>query len=349
MDKRAVFTTLLLIGLVIQANCQSGVVPGARWKQVLSPNQAGWSSESLVNIDRYVEEIGSTSAMIVQHGVVVAAWGDVTHKSNLHSCRKSLLNSLVGIAVAEGKINLDDSLDKLGIDDNKPSLTPAERLATVRDLLEARSGVYHPAAYETKSMEKLRPPRGSHLPGTFWYYNNWDFNALGYIYERATGEKIFDAFYRQIAQPIGMQDFSPRDGLYITSKDSRFPAYLFNMSARDFARFAMLYLHGGKWNDTHVISGDWVKASTKPYSDTDSGGFGYLWWTANSASATPHEIAFPKGSFWTEGHLGQYAVVVPSLDLIIVNQLDERLTKHSIQKRQMAHLVKMVADAAPKN
>jgi CubicO group peptidase (beta-lactamase class C family) len=322
MRKRSSLMPLLLLGLAIAASSQSSGVPGAEWKQLAAPEQAGWSTKQLGKIHEYVEEIGSTSAMIVQHGVVVAAWGDVAHRSNLHSCRKSLLNSLIGIAVAEGKINLDDTLDKLSIDDNKPSLTAAEKQATVRDLLEARSGVYHPAAYETKGMAEQRPSRGSHAPGTFWYYNNWDFNTLGFIYETATGTKIFDAFYREIAQPIGMQDFRPSDGHYVAIADSRFPAYLFDMSARDFARFALLYLHGGKWNNTQVVPEDWVKASTRPYPDSESGGYGYLWWTGDSASCTPQRIPFPKGSFWAEGHLGQYAVVVPSLDLIIVNRLD---------------------------
>ncbi|HLB91175.1 MAG TPA: serine hydrolase [Terriglobales bacterium] len=349
MRKRSSMTALLLLGLAIAANSQSSAVPGAEWKQLAAPEQAGWSAKQLKKIHEYVGEMGSTSAMIVQHGVVVAAWGDVAHRSNLHSCRKSLLNSLIGIAVAEGKINLDDTLDKLGIDDNKPSLTAVEKQATVRDLLEARSGVYHPAAYETKGMAEQRPQRGSHAPGTFWYYNNWDFNTLGYIYETATGTKIFEAFYREIAQPVGMQDFRPSDGHYVTSADSRFPAYLFDMSARDFARFALLYLHAGKWNNTQVVPEDWVKASTHPYSDSESGGYGYLWWTGDSASATPQKIPFPKGSFWAEGHLGQYAVVVPSLDLIIVNRVDGDITKREVHKRQMSELVQKVVAAAPGN
>ena len=340
---------VFLLVLTVEVKSQPNGFPGAEWEQLKSPKQAGWSAEKMAKIHEYVEEIGSTSAMIVQHGVVVAAWGDIAHKSNLHSCRKSLLNALIGIAVGEGKINLDDRLEKLGIDDNKPSLTSEEKQATVRDLLEARSGLYHPTVYETKGMEELKPPRGSHAPGTFWYYNNWDFNALGYIYERATGEKIFDAFYRRIAQPIGMQDFKPRDGHYITSSETRFPAYPFDMSARDFARFALLYLHGGKWNGIRVVPADWVKTSTKPYSDTASGGYGYLWWTGDSASGARQEIAFPRGSFWAEGHLGQYAVIVPSLDLIVVNRLDEKLTKRTIHKGQMAHFVRMVVDASPKN
>jgi CubicO group peptidase (beta-lactamase class C family) len=319
------------------------------WKQLASPEQAGWSAKNLGKIRDYLEEIGSTSAMIVQHGVVVAAWGDVTRRSNLHSCRKSLLNALIGIAVAEGKIHLDDTLERLAIDDKKPSLTAEEKQATVRDLLEARSAVYHAAAYETESMKEQRPRRSSHAPGTFWYYNNWDFNALGYIYEQATGTKIFSAFDSKIAQPVGMQDFRASDGRYIYDPHSRFPAYVFDMSARDFARFALLYLHGGRWNDVQVVPEDWVKASIRPYSDTPSGGYGYLWWTGDAASGTAQEIAFPEGSFWAEGHLGQYAVVVPGLDLVIVNRLDEKMTKRVIHKRQMARLVYMVVTSAPRN
>jgi CubicO group peptidase (beta-lactamase class C family) len=347
MNKRFILMLLFLLALVLKANAQSPALPAAEWKQLASPEQAGWSADKLSKIHEYVEEIGSTSVMIVQHGVVVAEWGDVAHRSNLHSCRKSLLNSLIGVAVAEGKINLNDTLEKLGIDDNKPSLTDVEKQATVRDLLEARSGVYHPTDYETKGMIEKKPPRGSHAPGTFWYYNNWDFNTLGYIYEHATGAKIFESFYREIAQPIGMQDFRPQDGHYITSSDSRFPAYPFDMSARDFARFALLYLHGGNWNGTQVVPEDWVKASTRPYSDSESGGYGYLWWTGDSASGAPQSIPFPKGSFWAEGHLGQYAVVVPSLDLIIVNRLDESQTKRKVSKHQISRLVQLVVFAAP--
>ena len=347
MGKRVGLMALLLVGLVVEATSQASRVPGAEWTRLASPEQVGWSGKKLVGIRDYLEEIGSTSAMIVQHGVVVAAWGDVAHKSNLHSCRKSLLNSLIGIAVADGKINLNDTLGKLGIDDKKPSLTDVEKQATVRDLIEARSGVYHAAAYETKGMAEQRPSRGSHAPGTFWYYNNWDFNTLGYIYETATSTKIFDAFYREIAQPIGMQDFSPRDGHYVTSPDSLYPAYLFDVSARDFARFALLFLHGGKWNNVQVVPEDWVKASTRPYSDAESGGYGYLWWTGDSASGKSPEISFPKGSFWAEGHLGQYAVVVPSLDLIVVNRVDGDMTKRTVHKRHVARLVEMVVEAAP--
>ena len=347
MRKISSVMVLLLLALACTAKSQPNEVPGVEWKQLPSPGQAGWSDRKLSEIQQYIQAIGSTSAMIVQHGVVVNAWGDVVHKSNLHSCRKSLLSSLIGTAVADNKIRLRDSLESLGIDDNPPSLTAEEKQATVLDLLEARSGVYHPTVYETKGMLESKPPRGSHAPGTFWYYNNWDFNTLGYIYEQATGTSIFDAFYRKIAQPIGMQDFRPSDGHYVTSSGSRFAAYPIDMSARDLARFALLSLRGGKWNNVEVVPEDWVKASTQPYSDANSGGYGYLWWTGDSASGTPQRISFPPGSYWAEGSLGQFAVVVPSLDLVVVNRVDGDMTPREVNKGQMARLVRMVVDIAP--
>lgn len=142
---------------------------------------------------------------IVQHGKVVAEWGNTTKRTELASVRKSLLSALIGIAVAEHQINLDSTMGQLGIDDNPPVLTEVEKTATVRQLLQARSGIFHLALYESPGMTEARPPRGSHAPGTFWYYNNWGFNVLGTIYERATGSGVFEALDQKIAKPIGMQ------------------------------------------------------------------------------------------------------------------------------------------------
>src|SRR5439155_23599535 len=96
--------------------------------------------------------IGSTAVMIVHHGSVVAEWGDTAAKTQLASVRKSLLSALFGIAVERKQISLNQPIGELGIDDNEPSLTAEEKTATVRDLLQARSGIYHPALYETPAI-----------------------------------------------------------------------------------------------------------------------------------------------------------------------------------------------------
>ena len=73
--------------------------------------------------------------------------------------------------------------------------------------MKARSGIYHPALYETAAMAARRPQRGSHPPNTFWYYNNWDSNASCTIFENRTGRSIFEEFESRFARPLGMQDF----------------------------------------------------------------------------------------------------------------------------------------------
>jgi CubicO group peptidase (beta-lactamase class C family) len=146
-----------------------------------------------------------------------------------------------------------------------------------------------------------------------------------------------------------MQDFTPADGHYALTADSRYPAYPFDMSARDLARFALLYLHGGAWNRAAIVPQAWVETSTRPYSDTASGGYGFLWWTADAAGSQPATIPFPAGSYWAQGNLGQYALVVPSLDLVFVNLVDERLTKRAVTKKTMAKIVRRVVAAAPKS
>ena len=350
---KRLLAAVLLLPLTISAQTATtpaappASLPGAKWQQLVAPEKSGWSAEGLAAVTRELNTIGSTSALIVQHGVIVAAWGDITHRSNLHSCRKSFASALIGIQAAQGKINLDQTLAQLNIDDLPPSLTPAEKQATVRELLQARSGVYHDAAYETAGMKAKRPARGSHPHGAFWYYNNWDFNVLGHLYEQAAGKSIFQGFYDSIAQPIGMQDFTPRNGHYVSEPTSRYPAYLFDFSARDFARFGLLFLHHGNWQGRQIVPADWVRQSTTPYSDTPSGGYGYLWWTADSASGAPAQVRFPAGSFWAEGHLGQYALVIPSLDMVIVNRVDPALTTKEVSKTQMAHLVQTILAAAP--
>jgi CubicO group peptidase (beta-lactamase class C family) len=99
-------------------------------------------------------------------------WGDIDKKISSYSMRKSLLSALYGIYSAEGVIDIDQTLEQLGIDDSPEPLTKEEKQARVVDLLCARSGVYHPVDFETALMKKNRPERGSHAPGTFWYYNN---------------------------------------------------------------------------------------------------------------------------------------------------------------------------------
>jgi len=315
--------------------------PGPEW-DLATPDEAGWAADALAEARAASQRMGTASFVVVQHGRIVDSWGDVTRRLQVHSVRKSLLNALIGIAVAEGRISLDATLASLGVDDVAPALSDAEKQATVRQLLQARSGVYHVANYETEDERLRRPERGSHAPGSFWYYNNWDFNALGAIYERAVGASIFEAFQARIAEPIGMQDYRPSDGRYVTSAVSQHPAYPFRMSARDLARFGLLYLRQGRWRSREIVPASWVKDSTTAWSETFlHSGYGYLWWTGFPDRRVA-VMDLPAGGYFAYGYKGQFIIVDPADDLVVVHQTD----KAEVNPRQVGHLMWLVLTAA---
>jgi hypothetical protein len=126
--------------------------------------------------------------MAIVGGRVVFEYGNIDTVSYVASVRKSILSMLYGVHVQRGQIDLDATLTTLGIDD-RGSLTAMERQARVRDLLTARSGVFHSAANDGDDLARA-PARGTQRPGTYFLYNNWDFNVLGtYVgrYELAPG------------------------------------------------------------------------------------------------------------------------------------------------------------------
>ena len=129
---------VLIITLAAPALAEESAWPAAHWAQA-EPATLRWSTERLKEAEDYTHGYSPTAVMIVQDGKVIASWGDNSHKVNVRSIRKSLLDALYGIAVAEQKIALDRTLSDLGIDDRRPGLSDVERQATIRDLLMARS------------------------------------------------------------------------------------------------------------------------------------------------------------------------------------------------------------------
>jgi CubicO group peptidase (beta-lactamase class C family) len=336
---------LLVLAAVLLASPAAAETawPSPGWVRI-DPAAGGWSVEGLTRAGDYARSLNPTAVMVVQGGRVVAEWGDVTRKVNVRSVRKSLLGALYGIQVAEGRIDLGRTMGELGIDDNPPSLTEAEKRATVRDLLMSRSGVYHGAAYEAAEMKALRPARGSHPPGEFWYYNNWDFNALGTIYERLTGERIFESFARRIAGPIGMQDFSAADGWYITEASSVHPAYAMRLSARDLARVGWLVLNQGQWNGRQIVPAAWVTESTRPLSPVPGGrlAYGYLWWMPPDGT---HLSDVLGPAHFALGNGGQVIAVMPSRQLVVVQVVDVPEGRERVQAREVFELLRRIVAA----
>jgi CubicO group peptidase (beta-lactamase class C family) len=345
LDRRALPLLVALALLAVPALAAESRYPDKRWERLRAPEKHGWSREKLQAARAYAGTIPTAAVMLIVDGKVLDEWGETGTRFNVHSIRKSLLSALYGIHVGEGHIDLSATMAVLGIDDNEPSLTAVEKQATVGDLLKARSGVYHPALYETAGMRAARPARGSHAPGAFWYYNNWDFNVLGTIFERRTKTNLFAEFKARLADPLGMEDFSLEDGNYVTGADSVYPAYPFRMTARDMARFGLLFLREGAWRGRQLVPRAWVKESTTSYSDArGAGGYGYLWWVAVNGVHLP-SLQLPEGSYSARGAGGHYILVIPPLDLVVVHRVNTDTPGRAVGDAQFGELVRLVLEA----
>ncbi len=343
-------------------SCAKPAFPSKEWKQDHRLKKEGWSEPKLVAANQYASSLHDQSMMTVQCGRLIDTWGDTAKKITTFSVRKSLISALFGIYAAEGKIDINETLEQAGIDDLPSPLTKEERQTRIVDLLRARSGIYHAASFETDFQRKIRPARGSHTPGSFWFYNNWDFNALGTIFEKKTGLKIGDAFYQRIAKPTGMQDFKAADVYYVgDAAVSQHPAYMFEMSTRDMARFGLLYLNHGRWKKHQIVPEEWVDKSTHAtemvhFGTMPVGGYEYLWWV-EYGGVHLGEATMP-GMFSAQGAGGHYIIDVPSLNLVIVNQYENEPSahdartvllaaqdKHAVFDDQFNHLAKTILDA----
>jgi CubicO group peptidase (beta-lactamase class C family) len=311
------------------------------WQKYVNPSDAGFDAEKLALTADQFKNMRSAAFMVIYKGKVLVDYGDVTRRFMTHSIRKSFMSAMYGIYEDRGDINLYKTLDELGVDDIG-GLTELELTARVHDLITARSGIYHSAAYEPRGMKSNRPKRSSKRPGESFFYNNWDFNTLHSILEKEAKIKFFDEFVNEVANPLGMEDLRSIDMRYRTEPNlSDHAAYLFKMSTRDMARFGQLYLDGGKWNDKQIVPKEWVDQSTAIYTYSppgfsDRGGYGYLWWV--------DPVTFDQPAYYASGLGGHRLLILPESDLVIVHRVNSYL-QMSAKNDDINKLVKMVLEA----
>ncbi|WP_088104751.1 serine hydrolase domain-containing protein [Halalkalibacter urbisdiaboli] len=317
------------------------------WEAHESPEEAGFSSERLAKARSYYEALNSTAFMVIYDGKVLVSWGDVSKNTNAHSVRKSFLSALYGIHMKGEQLHLNDTLETLEIDDSPP-LTYLEKQATIRHLLTSTSGVYHEAGEESWRMRRNRPGRETHEAGSHFYYNNWDFNVLGTIFNKQTNLDLFKEFKEAIADPIGMEDFTLLNTTYKEEPQfSIHPSYLFQMSARDMARFGQLYLQEGAWAGQQLIPKDWIKLSTTAQAKVPNNAiysYGYMWWVAT-------ESPFSElGLYSAIGRYGQSIDIIPEKNMVFVHRVDSnprtfRLLNRSVNQEQRLRLLELILEA----
>ena len=243
-------------------------------------------------------------------------------KTNSFSMAKSITVSLLGKAIEEGKIK---SLQE-PVSDFFPSF---DKSLTVGDLASMSSGLNWNEDYYNPFSETARAYFGKNIrkealdlkvtgkPGTSFKYLSGNIILLGMLIEKATGKTLSQYLSENFWKPLGMKN----DALWQldSRKSGMEKAYCCIASnARDFARFGKLYEHEGNWNGNQILDTAFVEKATHPRFK-DSPEYGYGFWLKNYRN---------KRIFYMRGVLGQYVIVIPQDQLIIV-RLGKDLMKHT--------------------
>ncbi|HEY9219310.1 MAG TPA: serine hydrolase [Phenylobacterium sp.] len=267
--------------------------------------------------------LGETHALVVVQGgrLVFERYGggfgpDDTQKS--WSMAKSITQALVGMLVGDGRLDIHapaDAPEWREAGDSRGAITLDQLLrmssglsfiedyvpGTVSDVREMLFGsgkddVAHYAA--TRPLE--------HPPGSFWSYSSGTTNIVARCAGQAAGD-LQAYMHQRLFGPLGMRTVKPRfdaAGTFIGS------SYCF-ASARDFARFGLLYLRDGLWEGRRLLPEGWVDYARTPtfqQADADGDPYGAHWWLGMGG----------PGSFSANGYEGQHIVIAPDLDLIVV-------------------------------
>jgi len=323
----------VLFGAWVAAPSAQAPTQESTWQIAKDADAAGFDAKRLAVLREWLNTQHTSALVVWSRGKVAFQYGDVARISKVASVRKSILAMLYGKYVVDGTIDLDATVKQLGLDDVQP-FQPIEERATLRHLLTARSGIYHPAG--NAQLEALSPKRGSHPPGTYFQYQNWDFNAAGTAFEKRTGKNLFDALDTDLARPIDMEDFDRRRQRKIDVRPaSVHPEYAMYLSTRDLARIGVLMARQGRWNGREVVPRDWVEAITTLVTRPEDihpeqlgatswahrWGYGMLWWVWDTPNIPGTATGPYQGAFTAMGAHGQYITVLPLLDLVVAHQV----------------------------
>ena len=286
------------------------------------------------SFDRDSPEQVTLSLIVMHDGQIIheryAPGIDMFTKTRTWSTAKSIASTLIGMLVDEGKLALDEPLPFDWLPENAGSAeTDPRREITLRHVLNMSSGLYPVDSwgmeYATGSgfsywagESSVHGARNRSLmqePGTFWDYENYDTLLGVYAMKQAIGDpQAYLEFPRErLLDKIGMRNTylsTDRFGDFIMSSQ-------IYTTARDLARFGLLYAQNGMWKDERLISEEWIDFVRTPAPATsETGNFygGQFWLVPDDRTDVP------KGAYSTAGNRGQFVVIVPSHDVVIVRR-----------------------------
>lgn len=242
------------------------------------------------------------------------------------SMTKSVINAMVGISVRQS-----------GIDVNDPAPVPAwqeendpRQGITWDNLLRMSSGLAWDETYfgvsdvtrmlylsEDMASVAIQQPLKVE-PGEEWYYSSGTTNILSFLLRQHWGDEAYYALpYQQLFQPLGMSSVVMETDLSGTFVGS---SYML-ATARDWAKFGLLYYHDGVWQGERILPEGWVNYTTKPVEDAPFRKYGAQFWLNAGERNRPDQREFPDVPtelFFAEGFDGQSVFVLPDHKLVIV-------------------------------
>lgn len=317
MCRFRLFITLIFFQMAHVAYAGEKVLPRK------SPESQGVSSKAIREFVETANEKIDTlhSFMLVRHGNVIAeGWwkpeaADKPHV--MHSLSKSFCSTAVGLAVADGKLSIDDPVLKFFPEDAPENPSDTLKQMRVRDLLTMSTGHETEPKFtpETPWVKTFLAHPVPHKPGAHFQYNSPATYMQSAIVQKVTGQTVLEYLQPRLFEPLGIENptwmHSPQGistggwGLAIRTED--------------IAKFGQLYLQKGQWNGKQLIPATWVEQATSrqvsngsdPNRDWDQG-YGFQFWRCR------HDAYRGDGAF------GQFCIVLSEQDAVIAITADAK-------------------------
>jgi CubicO group peptidase (beta-lactamase class C family) len=295
--------------------------PTQGW-QTTTPEEQGVDSAKLAEGLRQIQQknIPIHSLMVVRNGRVLLDTTfypyDGQSPHSVASVTKSLTTALIGIAIDQGKLRLDDKLISFFPDTTIANPDARKDAITIKDLanmssgLDCKSSPNEPTVQAMEASPKwvqfgLDLPM-AYKPGTHWEYCGVGMHLLSAILQKATGLTALEFARQNLFGPLGIKDIIwPTDpqGVNMGAGNTRlFPA--------DMAKIGFLYLHNGMWDGKQIISSSWVQDSIKNQFSLPNGDrYGYGWWSSVNENGM---------AFFAQGNGGQWILVSPVLNTMVI-------------------------------
>jgi CubicO group peptidase (beta-lactamase class C family) len=268
----------------------------------------------------FLDEAGSKidalhSFLLMRHGQVVAEgwWSpyEAQSRHELYSLSKSFTSTAVGLAIADGKLSLDDAVLKFFPEDAPPQPSTNLKAMRVHDLLRMSTGHQSEPSLASSKQPWVKAFLAHPVPfkpGTHFLYNTAATYMLSAIVQKATGQTVFDYLRPRLFEPLGIEN--PTWGS--SPQGITLGGYGLSIRTEDIARFGQLYLRKGRWGERQLVPAAWVASATarqtsngsNPHSDWEQG-YGYQFWRCR------------RDIYRGDGAFGQFCIVMPQQDAVL--------------------------------